>query len=231
MNYPIYPNCPKPCGRRSPPFNKKCFLGNRCETIKKIQNLVRMPASSITFNKAALNVAGGNIYSMPNDRKITTKKKGVAKKHNSYDRYLLRLQGAIIKERMVKDMGSGVCYTDCCEDSACTCTCDDYLNPASAITVTKDASGFKLNTLGYNEGNFCKKYAYIFILDSPSEINMKISFSKNGPWVPGAFIIETPGITGGGAIIELNCTGHSKLYIHGPSMPNDDNYNKGFTIC
>ena len=64
------------------------------------------------------------------------------------------------------------------------------------------------------EGKLCKNGTYTFILDSAVPIGTEIGFSVGGGWPPGTQVINTPGITGGAAIIPLNCTKKTSLFVY-----------------
>ena len=100
-----------------------------CSTLSRVQRRVRMPMTLYTSRQSAfsINVKGPDLFSGPSDRYQTNGtpwggKKGVAKKHNSYARYLGRLKGPVLR----RDMRYGDAVGGCSE-AQCCCFCEQTL--------------------------------------------------------------------------------------------------------
>jgi len=185
---------------------------NSCSTLRVIQRRVRMSMTLSSSRKASLAVSKiGDTFSGPSDRLVPsvntmTGKVGVDKKHNSFARYLARKTGPVIRRdlqfrRGTIECGQNCCCPPCCEDSLPSDTILDVGNTSSIYTMTPT-------------GKLCKKSTYTFELGSAVPGGTEIGFSVGGGWPPGTQIINTPGETDGAAIIPLNCTKQTSLFIY-----------------
>ena len=184
-----------------------------CSTIRVIQRRVRMPMTLSSSRKASLAVSKvGDTFSGPSDRLVPsvntlTGKVGVDKKHNSFARYLARKTGPVIRRDLQYSRGTIECGQNCC---GCPPCCEDSLPTGTTLTGGNTGSIYTMTPTG----KLCKNGTYTFILDSAVPIGTEIGFSVGGGWPPGTQVILSPGSTGGAAIIPLNCTKETSLFVY-----------------
>ena len=181
-----------------------------CSTIRVIQRRVRMPMTLSSSRKASLAVSKvGDTFSGPSDRLVPsvntlTGKVGVDKKHNSFARYLARKTGPVIRRDLQYSRGTIECGQNCC----CPPCCEDSLPTGTTLDINNTGSIYTMSPVG----KLCKNGTYRFDLDSqPTET--EIGFSVGGGWPPGTQIIND-GVTGWAAIIPLNCTKETSLFVY-----------------
>jgi len=187
---------------------------NPCSTLRVIQRRVRMPMTLSSSRKASLTVSKvGDTFSGPSDRLVSsvntlTAKVGVDKKHNSFARYLARKTGPVIRRDLQFRRGTIECGQNCC----CPPCCEDSLPSDTILDVGNTGSNYTMTPTG----KLCKNSTYTFDLDiQPS--GTEIGFSVGAGWPPGTQIIN-PGVTGWAAIIPLNCTNNTSLFIYDTAM-------------
>ena len=96
---------------------KRYVCPQPCTTLSRIQQRVRMPMTLYTSRQSAfsISVKGPDLFAGPSDRYQTNGTpwggpKGVAKKHNSYARYLGRLKGPVLRRDMRYGDSIGGCF-------------------------------------------------------------------------------------------------------------------------
>lgn len=91
-----------------------------CSTLRRVQRRVRMPMTLFTSRRTALTVSGNaDRFAGPSDRarpsvNVSTGKRGVDKKHNSFARYLARRTGPVLRQNLSFGEGVGGCGEQCC---------------------------------------------------------------------------------------------------------------------
>ena len=109
---------------------KRYVCPQPCSTLSRIQQRVRMPMTLYTSRQSAfsISVKGHDRFIGPGDRYQTNGtpwggSKGVAKKHNSYARYLGRLKGPVLRRNMRYGDSIGGC-----SEAQCCCFCEQTIS-------------------------------------------------------------------------------------------------------